>query len=196
MNKHIKIKISEVLISLEKETSLENIEVSVPKEKKFGDFSTNILLKNRDIDQEAFRRILLEDSSIEKVENVNGFINIFLSKKIIDSEILTVKEKIKLNDAYLLSRMKNIQKRLEEENYISNSADIKNLDLVKIIKSYNNLCENLDSSNTLNYLEDLFNVFKKFDELVVYRKLDSSVLSNLNYLLDKIITLVERITYE
>ena len=82
------IKESLLKIDKEKQISVENIEVNICKDKKFGDFSSNISMKSSHLYNKKPRALAAEIiSGIEENKNISkieiagpGFINFFVTK--------------------------------------------------------------------------------------------------------------------
>lgn len=198
MNKLIQVKIHNVLKEFDISIPLNSIEVTKPNKKIFGDYTTNILLKHNYLDHNIFIERLSKDSSFEKIEFVNGFVNIFLSAEKMDFKELVINEKIELKQKYLFRRIKNVHHRLEEEGFEFSGYNLKDEYYINMVKSYNNLLENtmyLGCANSTD-LSSFFKSFEHFDGKIVYRKLNFSELGEIKNLFDSVILLIERITYE
>lgn len=188
----IRLKVKECLS--EYKISLGDIEIGIPKKKSFGDYTTNILLKNQIKDYESFIEKMMEDDFFASVEYVNGFINIFISTKI--NEIKEVDTKISLKEEYLYERMKNIVSILDSENLKFAENKFTEKKYILIIKRYNMIVECIKENISVLTFDDLLLDFKSFDEDVFYRKLKSSELAEIRDFFKCIIFLIERTRYE
>lgn len=188
----VRLKVKECLS--EYKISLGDIEIGIPKKKYFGDYTTNILLKNQIKDYESFIKKMMEDDFFESVEYVNGFINIFISTKI--NEIKEVDTKISLKEEYLYERMKNIVSILDSENLKFAENKFTEKKYILIIKRYNMIVECIKENISVLTFDDLLLDFKSFDEDVFYRKLKSSELAEIRDFFKCIIFLIERTRYE
>ena len=100
------------LEKLEIEFELDKIIIETPKEQKNGDYSTNIalvltkILKDNPMNIASKIASVIVDDSIEKVEIANpGFINIYLTKKVLLDEL---NEIIKADRNYGKNKKKDV----------------------------------------------------------------------------------------
>ena len=192
MIKLIRLKVKKCLG--EYKVSLEDIEIGIPKKKSFGDYTTNILLKNQIKDYKSFIEEMMKDDFFESVEYVNGFINIFISTKI--NKIKEVDIKIRLKEEYLYERMKNVVSILDIGNLKIGKNDFLEEKYIAIKKRYNIIVECIKENILVLTFDDLLLDFKLFDEDVFYRKLKLSELAEIRDFFKCVITLIERTRYE
>lgn len=171
MSKLIRKKIYEIV-------GTDNFDVS--RSKNHGDFSTNVLMKNKNIDKDFLLKELEKEYLIKNIEYKNGFINIFLNINKIDFKEFIYTENCSIN-GYYLKRVKNIIKILSYEKYsdIDKHNEFLNNDYINLLKSYNyliesGLCNCISDEDIQRVIEnfrilDSRNVYRKFKKFELYK---------------------------
>lgn len=165
------------------ETSLKvAVEISKPK-KQFGDYSTNVLLKEK-LDKTVVEACLEAHELIADYKLVNGHVNIYLHKTLIiyDGPL-----------AFNL-RMTSIHDRLEVEGYTQGQAGEDWHDLIKLCNELNYSLDNYGTSFNLD--ESIKKTFEKLDLGYIYRVQSDEVLGGIYLILHQVLIALGRLQDE
>lgn len=162
---------------------LENLDVMVVKNKKFGDYTSNVLMKEK-LSPETVLSQLAASELFESVEIKNGHINIWLSKKIPE---VVFPDKFNINH-----RMKDIYERLTQEGYLANACVVKPWDeLLKLcVLLYATI--HIFKTPTENELAKIIQSFESIDSGYIYRNKQKNELSGIRFILGHCLLLLER----
>lgn len=159
------------------------VELSLVTNSKYGDFSTNALMKYqlKDIEIKC-------PSWIEKYEINQGYLNVFIS-----TDIEPVTGGTTLRDYQ--GRMKDIWSRLNKEGYLD-PVDVPVWPDLR--KKYNliNITHKTYQYVSQKDIDTLIQVFENYDAGFIYRRQSRETLCSIRLLLEYIITLLERVVYE
>lgn len=158
-------------------------DVRVCKNLKHGDYTTNAVLKYKlDI------KDLKCPDWIDHYELVGGHLNLYVS-----TQLQPLYQGEKKRD--IKHRMKDILNRLSIEGY---TEDYEILVWEQLVKSYNLLSLTYQKYGYAEkkYVDNLVDIFEKLDHGFVYRLKNHETLCAIRDLLNRIVTLLERIDYE
>jgi len=180
------IRTLKVLIS--NATQVEDIEVSVSKNSRFGDYSSNVLLKNR-LNVDKVVQKLKDCELFEEISVTSGYLNLTLK-----SDLMLISAKIEGVNAP--KRLLEVFNRLNTEGYDGQTKLLKEWSpLVKQLNLIQTTYELFGSIKTED-LKAVFQMFEKLDFAYVYRVCDEASLTGIKKLLGTILMVIERASDE
>lgn len=162
-------------------------EISLPRNKDHGDYSSNVILKNK-LSLELIEELLPSDL-LESYEVINGHLNLFVKVDLqpcFDGPVLRILE----------HRMKSVCNRLMVEGYTQTSKlEGSWLSLSKAYNLLNQTQKTFGSVKSVE-IEALIKTFEDLDYGYIYRNDSSDQLAAIVNLLAYCISLLERVIYE
>lgn len=160
------------------------IEVSEVRNNKFGDYTSNVLLKNK-LDGKKLMDQLTKERLFEKVETVNGHLNFFITSEIPEKRCV-IKTTQKIN------RMKHLHDRLLKEKY-NGKIDLRE-EWSPLVKQLNLLMatQEVFGEVTADEVSKLIKTFEQIDDAYIYRGHSFEALSGICKLFGTCLEVLER----
>ena len=159
----------------------EPVEVKVPNG-RFGDYTTNILLKKK-IPPDALVDYLLSHELISDVKVVHGHVNIFLTTELIEHSG---------NLSETPYRAYVVHNRLIIEGYISGMIDAYWMPLLKKVNELNYCLDAFNQAYDLDKM--ILDIYSKLDHTYVYRENDKEELGGISHLLGQMLVALGRLS--
>jgi len=159
----------------------EPVEVTIPNG-RFGDYTTNILLKKK-IQPDALVDYLLSHKLISDVKVVNGHINIFLTTELIERSGELSETPYR---AYV------VHNRLFIEGYLTGTIEAYWMPLLKKVNELNYCLDVFNQSFDLEKM--ILDLFRKLDHTYVYRNNDKEELGGISHLLGQMLVALGRLS--